>query len=134
MYPPDQPSPTVPEALPLAGEDDPAAERRVELATVRRRKGGRFVAPVPLAWFQRACRLPGKALAVALVVWHLARMRKTDTVRLTQAALNEFGVSRQAKYRGLRSLEAAGLVSVRRRAHRNPEVTVLGPAVGRKAT
>jgi hypothetical protein len=65
-----------------------------------------------------------------MVIWHLTKMKRSDTIRLTQASLNEFGISRQAKYRDLRSLESAGLIAVRRRDKRNPEVTVLRPAAG----
>jgi hypothetical protein len=99
----------------------------VELPTVRKRKERRFIAPVPLPWFLAACRLPGKALAVALVIWHLAKLKGSDTVELSQSRLNEFGVKRQAKYRALAALESAGLIRVVRRQRRNPEVTVLRP-------
>jgi hypothetical protein len=102
-------------------------ERRVELPTVRGKKSRRFIAPIPLPWVQAACKLPGKALAVALAIWHLARMRKSDTVELSQTRLSEFGVKRWAKYRALAALEKAGLVRVVRRQRRNPEVTVLYP-------
>jgi hypothetical protein len=105
------------------------AERKVESAAVRKRRGGRFVAPIPLPWFLRASRLPGKALALAVVARHLARLRRSDTVALTQAFLGEFGISRQAKYRALRALESAGLIAVRRRIKKNPEVTILRPPV-----
>src|SRR5262249_33734970 len=93
----------------------------------RKRRARRFIAPIPLPWFLAACRLPGKALAAALVIWHLAKLKGSDTVALTQAGLNEFGVSRQSKYRALRALEKAGLIAVRRRPKRNPEITVLTP-------
>jgi hypothetical protein len=74
--------------------------------------------------------LPGKALAVGLILWRLSRMRGSKTVKLTQAALKQHGLARWAKYGGLRALEAAGLVSVCRRGKRRPEVTLLDkPAV-----
>src|SRR5262245_34918402 len=140
MYPPDHPRPAVPdggeiearpfdpESLRLVPDSQPVAERKVELAAVRRRRAGRCVAPMPLEWFRLACRLPGKAAALAVVIWHLARLRKSDTLILTQTSLDEFGISRQAKYRALRSLESAGLITVQRRDKKNPQVTVLRPS------
>jgi len=118
MYPPHGvPTPELP----------PVAEVKVELASVSRKRAGRFIPPMPLAWFQRACRLPGKAALVAVIVWYRWRLAKSATFVLSQAALGEFGVSRQAKYRALEALEAEGLITVRRRHSRNPEVTVLPP-------
>jgi hypothetical protein len=99
--------------------------RRVESARDRK-KATHFIPPVPLGWFDRACVLPGKALAVGLILWRLAKMRNTDTVTLTQAALKQHGLGRWVKYDALRSLERAGLVSVRRRDRKSPEVTLLG--------
>ena len=140
MYPPDNPRPAVPDggeidtqpfdpaSLRLPPGSQPVAEKKVELATARRRRAGRFVAPMPLEWFRLACRLPGKAAALAVVIWHLARLRKSDTLVLTQTSLDEFGISRQAKYRALERLEAAGLIAVQRRDKKNPQVTVLRSA------
>jgi hypothetical protein len=101
------------------------AEERVELPSTRRRQAQRFIPAMPLSWFQRACRLPGKAPLVAVLLWYRSRLERSATVTLSQAFLGQFGVSRQAKYRALESLEAAGLVALRRRSHKNPEVTLL---------
>jgi DNA-binding transcriptional ArsR family regulator len=104
------------------------AEKKVELTTVRARRARQFIPPVPMEWFRRACLLPGKALVVALVAWYRSKVERSPTVILTQTGLSELGVSRQAKYRALRRLEEAGLVTVRRRGHKSPEVTVIAPA------
>jgi hypothetical protein len=116
MYSPVKESPT---------ELPPVGEMKVELATVKRKRAGRFIPSMPLSWFQRACRLPGKAALVAVVLWYRSRLVKANTFVLSQAALSEFGISRQAKYRALQVLEGAGLITVQRRLHRNPEVTIL---------
>jgi hypothetical protein len=102
--------------------------RKVELPTRRRRKTGQYIPPVPLAWFDRACVLPGKALAVGLVLWRLARLKKTNSVLLTNAALKRHGLVRWAKYPALQALERAGLVAVRRRPKRSPEIVLLTPS------
>jgi hypothetical protein len=104
-----------------------AGERRVELTSVRARRSQQFIPPVPMEWFRRACRLPGKAVVVALAAWYRSKRERSSTVILSQAGLSELGVSRQAKYRALRHLEEAGLVAVRRRGHKSPEVTVIPP-------
>jgi hypothetical protein len=71
--------------------------------------------------------LPGKALAVGLVLWRLAKVRRSSTVPLTQAAVAQHGLSRWEKYDALRALEAAGLVVVQRRGRRSPLVTEVEP-------
>jgi hypothetical protein len=83
-----------------------------------------------MEWFNRACVLPGKALAVGLVLWRLAKVRKTKTVLLTNAALAQHGLNRWEKYDALAALEGAGLITVGRRGTRNPEVTILDPPGG----
>jgi hypothetical protein len=93
----------------------------------RRRVRGEFLkGPVPLAWLSAASKLPGKvALAVGLALWFEAGRRRSQTVTLTSAILARFGVNRKGKYRGLASLEKAGLIEVVRVPRRNPVVTIL---------
>jgi hypothetical protein len=82
--------------------------------------------PVPLAWLTVATRLPGKSpLAVGLALWFEAGRRRSKKVTLTSAILARFNVDRKSKYRGLASLERAGLVKVVRVPRRNPEVTII---------
>jgi hypothetical protein len=80
-----------------------------------------------MEWFDRACVLPGKALAVGLILWRLAKLKRANTFVLTQASLNQHRISRWEKYPALKALEKAGLISVRTRASKNPEVTLLDP-------
>jgi hypothetical protein len=91
-----------------------------------RRHFERFLkGPVPLAWLQRAARLPGKALHVALVLRYLSGLSKGLTVKLPRCVLLEFGVGRSSADRGLRDLQRAGLVTVARHRGRHPVVTVV---------
>src|SRR5437870_3990955 len=99
--------------------------QKVELETMRRKRHGRFIPPMPLDWFERVSRLPGKAPVVATLLWYRSKREGSATVTLTQVFLNTFGISRQARYRALQSLEAAGLISVQRRPRKSPVVTVL---------
>ena len=92
----------------------------------RHKSGEQFLkGPVPLRWLCLAAKQPGKALHVGVALWYLAGMRRKRTVPLTNVVLGKFGVDRSAKLRGLRSLEAVGLISVHRKPNRNPEVTIV---------
>ena len=82
--------------------------------------------PIPLAWLGRAAKLPGKAsLATALAIMFEVGRRRSQEIVLTSAILKRFGVNRKAKYRALKLLEKAGLISVVRRPRKNPLVAVL---------
>ena len=65
-----------------------------------------------MVWLERAARLPGSALSVALLIRHLYKMRGTDPVVLSNIQADRFGVSANAKRRALRVLEEAGLIRV----------------------
>jgi len=52
-------------------------------------------------------------------------MKKTRTVKMPLNALASLGVTKTSGRRGLRQLEAAGLVSVVRSAKRAADVTIL---------
>ena len=95
-------------------------------APPRHRPGERFLkGPVPCAWLQRAARLPGKSFHVGIALWQRAGMEKSDTVKLSNGILEDWGTDRYAKARGLKDLEEAGLVSVKRHHGRSPIVTIL---------
>lgn len=72
-----------------------------------------------------AARLPGRALAVGIVLWHLVGLRRHWTVRLSPSKTRSLGLSPRVTRRGLKALEGAGLVAVDRHRGRSPEVTVL---------
>jgi len=78
-----------------------------------------------MSWLIRAISLPGKSLAVGLVVWYLAGVSKKSAVNLSRVQLKKFGVQRMAGKRGLKNLEAAGLVKIGRDGHKSPLVTIL---------
>ena len=90
-------------------------------------KGEFLKGPIPLDWLSRASKLPGKAaLSVGLALWFEAgRRRRSDDITLTTPICDRFGVSRKAKYRGLKQLENAALITVVRRPRRNPLVAIL---------
>jgi hypothetical protein len=110
--------------LPMDGLGTTAHGKKNKLP--RHRNGERFLkGPIPWPWLQRASRLPGKALAVGLVLWFEAGCRKAGTIsfRLSQAVAMEMHAN--TARRGLRALEVAKLVTIRQRPGRYLEVTIL---------
>ncbi len=59
-----------------------------------------------------AARLPGQALALFLAIHHQTALTGKPIVTLPAKLLTELGVNRDAKARGLKALERAGLVHV----------------------
>jgi len=57
--------------------------------------------------------LPGKVFQMGVVIWYLYGLRKDTTVTLANGLLEQFHINRKAKYRCLRALEGAGLISQR---------------------
>ena len=85
----------------------------------------RYLRTVPMSWLIPAMSLPGKSLAVGLVVWYLAGVSKKFAVTLSRVQLKKFGIRRMAGKRGLKNLEAAGLVKIDREGHKSPLVTIV---------
>lgn len=83
--------------------------------------------PIPLNWLSHAATLPGRSLHVAIAVWFVAGLKKARIVPISNITALQFGLDRNAKYRGLEWLEDAELISVERRAGRAPIVTILEP-------
>ncbi len=85
-----------------------------------------YVRTIPLPWIQQASRLPGKSLHVGIVLWYLAGVSKSLTVKLTRSGLRRFGLHHETGRRGLRALEKAKLVGVKRSGKKSPYVTLVG--------
>lgn len=86
-----------------------------------------FIPAFPLSWLAHLAPLPGKALAVYLVLYFRSRIEQSRTVTLKTATLAYFGISRREKQLALQRLETIGLITVERRPRRNPRVTLLAP-------
>jgi len=106
-----------------------AATERVPTSVDRHRqtvKARRFLkGPIPWPWIEVAARLPGKALAVGLVLWREAGMDGLGSVKLTTAKLAGLNLDRAAKARALKGLEAAGLVHVERNGRHTSLVSII---------
>jgi hypothetical protein len=81
--------------------------------------------PVPLYWIAKAACCRGRALHVAAILWYRAGLENRRTVKIPRWVADKFGLSTDAKSRGLRALETAGLVSVKRQTGCSPVVTLL---------
>ena len=101
--------------------------RPAKLKRLPRHKAGEWFlkGPIPGGWLHRAAELPGRALHVALAVWYLAGLEKSQRVKVTWGVFDRFGVSPDAGRRGLAALEQDGLVLVKRSPGRCPVVTIL---------
>jgi len=80
----------------------------------RARRAGQFLkGPIPLSWWTKAAALPGKALAFASAIWYKAGLNKTHSdIAVGDELAKRFGIRRGARYRALRHLQDAGLISV----------------------
>jgi hypothetical protein len=70
--------------------------------------------PISMREIAVAACLPGQALALFLAIHHQTALTAKPVVTLPAKLLMELGVSRDAKARGLKALEHAGLVYVSR--------------------
>ena len=80
--------------------------------------------PIPWAWLMAAARLRGRALHVALILWHHAGLKNHRTVSFCLRWATDFGMSRDTARRCLRNLVAAGLVTTNARRGRGLLVTL----------
>jgi DNA-binding transcriptional ArsR family regulator len=80
--------------------------------------------PIPWKWLQRAACLPGQSLHVALILWQESGMRNRRTISFCQRRGMDLGMSIDTARRGLRRLEVAGLVTLKRMPGRGVEVTI----------
>lgn len=90
------------------------------------RKGEKFFkGPIPLSWLEPVFGLPGKALHVAIRIWHLSGLKKSQSVKLNLSSFEKVGVSRDSARRGMRQLEDAGLITLVRQKGQAAIVTII---------
>ncbi|MCA9265818.1 MAG: hypothetical protein KDA60_18275 [Planctomycetales bacterium] len=81
--------------------------------------------PIPGAWLRAAAALPGHALHVGLAIWYQKGLTKKNEVKITSRTREKFSLLPDAYRRGLKELESAGLVTVRRSRGQCAEITTL---------
>jgi hypothetical protein len=81
---------------------------------------------VPLWWAAEAAKATKTPKALVCIrLLHMAWKANSHTFPLPNGKLEAEGVSRFAKYRALRELEAAGLITVERRHGKAPLVSLV---------
>jgi len=91
------------------------------------RKGVMFLkGPISWEWLSIAGKLSGKALHVAIVLWLIFGLTKSETVKIQHKLLDDLGVSRKSYYNAIRHLQEAGLISVEKRRGARHEITLQG--------
>lgn len=114
-----------PRSKPRTGEQlSPASLDRRKRKS--KRQAGEFIrGPIPVDWITAAAALPGKALALAVLIQFLAGIvTEPAVIRLRPSQMDRFGISRHAGYRALNALESARLVSVSRQRGCAAEVKI----------
>jgi hypothetical protein len=104
-----------PENIRLTAEDSVHLH---ETKRRRRKPTGEYLKAVPWAWVIAAANLPGRALVIALVIYHRVTMSRTDRVTLRGVWWGELRASHKTVRRALRDLERADLIAVERRPGR----------------
>jgi len=90
-------------------------------------QGEEFLAgPIRIPWLEVAAKLPGAAFQIAVLLRHHKNLKRTDTVKLSNKAVEQFGVSPDAKRRALIALQDAGLITMSSATGRSPIVTLIG--------
>jgi hypothetical protein len=88
-------------------------------------KGKYIAGPVPVFWMCQAGRFGVKALLVGLALWHIKGLRKTNMFIVSNLMLRDWSIQSDAKSRGLRKLQRAGLIAMERQGKGSPQVTLL---------
>lgn len=101
-----------------------ASRRRREAKSCRQAR--HFIkGPLPMPWLEQAARLPGKALAVGLLLWFMKGMKGEGRIKLSLGLLSRFSVGRKAAGRALTGLEQTGLIRAERGPGRLPRVQII---------
>jgi hypothetical protein len=119
---------TVPDLMGQALSDAEVKEysARQHLSERRKRHRG-WAVQGPFPWDQwcLVSKLPGKALAVWMLIHHRAKMKREIWVSLPLELLIEVGISQDAKDRAFRQLERHGLVLVKRHPGQSTRIALV---------
>lgn len=108
--------------------------RRIEVETLNagvtisntRRLEHKAFAKVPLGWAAKAAKATNTTKAMVwIILLHAAWKANSTSFPLPNGKLKRAGVTRYAKYRTLKELQAGGLITVERNHGKAPTVTVL---------
>jgi hypothetical protein len=86
--------------------------RASETPSVRAKRDRQFLPAVPERLFVYLAGLPGKALAVYMILMYRCRVQRQPTVTLSPLRLQRYGITRHQGRHAFRMLEAARLITV----------------------
>jgi hypothetical protein len=96
----------------------------LEVPSVAARRDRQFFPPLPGRLFRLLAPLPGKALALYMILRLRSRLECRQTVVLTSTFVTQFGITRSQKALALACLETHKLIMVDHRHGKNPRVTL----------
>lgn len=85
--------------------------------------------PIPLPWIKCLLGLSPSANKLSWVLWFYHGLNKGGCFTLSNTKLEQFGIDRKTKRKGLNELENSGLILVQRFSNRSPIVQVLPKTV-----
>jgi hypothetical protein len=89
------------------------------------RRTREFFIYMPFQWFEMAAELPGKAAAVATLVWHQAELSGSAGPLVLRSGLVErCGLDRKTIVRALRTLQEADLIQFEQNRGTKPRITI----------
>ena len=81
-----------------------------------------------MGWLERAARCHPKALAIALVIWHRAKLTGSGCVSVSVSrASMQMGFDRSQGHRAIQAMKKTGLVTVVQVAGKNTSVQLRWP-------
>jgi hypothetical protein len=101
---------------------DPATDK--ERRTKGRKPAPFLKGPLPWPWLLRAMQLPGKTVAVALMLWKESGCQRARTFQFVPGRAAVEGISRWTIHRSLQRLESVGLIGIRRHSEQRLEITL----------
>jgi len=117
-----------PERWEMLGDPMPSVHPSKPKVRGSGRQGKFLKGPISWTWIHRAMHLPGKSLAVGLILWRESGCAKDRTVRFCLSRAVAEGIPTTTARRAIRELERAGLVTIRRKPGRGLEVTLVDPS------
>jgi hypothetical protein len=97
------------------GDPEITGEHEIDVGLRRRPLLEPFLmGPILLGELAPIAQMPGKALAVWLLIRHRSDLSRGDWITLPRTLLEKWGIRKDAKAEALRRLEDAGLIRVER--------------------
>ena len=103
----------------------PVFSRKIKQKIIREKANDWFIkGPLPGTWYERAAKLPGHSLHVALAIWYVSGLKGNHVILMERFHFDRFGVASDATRRGLIQLMNAGLIVYSKVGHKF-KVTIL---------